>query len=148
MVGRLARYLRFLGYDTEYARGLDDDTIARRAREEGRVLVTRDRELAARVPGALLLRSPHLDDQLRAVRASFPELREEVAFERCSLCNGRLAPWSAPADGTLPPELPRERVNAGLPIFACVACGHRYWEGGHTARIRSRLARAREGPEA
>ncbi len=145
MVGRLGRYLRFLGYDTEYVRGLDDREIARRALAEGRILLTRDRQLAAGVPGALLLTSADLSDQLRAVRAAYPALRLEVAFERCSLCNGPLAPWRPSPGVPLPEELPRERVEGGLAVFACVRCGHRYWDGSHTARIRERLAQIAPG---
>lgn len=145
MVGRLGRYLRFLGYDTEYVRGLEDGEIARRARAEGRVLLTRDRSLAAQVPGALLLASPDLEDQLRAVRAAHPALRLDIAFERCSLCNGPLRPWHPTAGVPLPEELPRERVEAGLAVYACDRCGHRYWEGSHTARIRERLEKVAAG---
>lgn len=140
MVGRLGRYLRFLGHDTEYVRRLSDDEVAERARSEARVLLTRDRELAGRVPGALLLTSPDLAEQLRAVRRAFPAAGYEVRFVRCSVCNGELAPWTPPAaPDAWPAELPRERVEGGLEVFACRRCGHRFWEGSHTERIRALL---------
>jgi len=48
MLGTLARRLRWLGYDAEYRSDLPDDEMIRIAKEQGRLLVTRDRELAGR----------------------------------------------------------------------------------------------------
>ncbi|HTT73600.1 MAG TPA: DUF5615 family PIN-like protein [Thermoplasmata archaeon] len=140
MVGRLARYLRFQGCDTEYVRGASDDEVLRRAAEEGRVIVTRDRALARRAPRALLLSSGSLRDQWIAVARAFPEIPRTVAMTRCTLCNGPLVPdVGAPPSGGAPdaagPLAPR-----GGPTVRCARCGHRYWEGSHTARVRQRLA--------
>src|SRR5579863_2257770 len=90
MLGRLARYLRFLGEDTEYVRGLSDANLLKRAIAENRWLLTRDRQLGARAPRAVTLPSSSLVEQLRFLRARFPDLPTEVTFERCSLCNGPL----------------------------------------------------------
>jgi uncharacterized protein with PIN domain len=130
MLGRLARYLRFLGYDAEYVPDVEDAELRRRAIAESRVLLTRDRELAARTPGALRITFPELDDQLRELRALYPPLRTEVRFERCTECNGPLQ--RGPPGG--PPASER-------PTFVCGACGHVYWEGSHTQRIRERIVR-------
>jgi uncharacterized protein with PIN domain len=139
MVGRLARYLRFLGHDTEYARGLADDEIVERARREGRILLTRDRRLAARVPHAVLLTSPYLAEQLRAVRASVPTAAFEPRFDRCTLCNGalvRTASVSAPSRG----DGPGTGGPATREVYECTRCAHRYWEGSHTRAVRQRVA--------
>lgn len=48
MLGKLAKWLRLLGYDTAYENDAPDHELARRARAEGRILLTRDRELSAR----------------------------------------------------------------------------------------------------
>ena len=130
MLGRLARYLRILGYDTEYAQGVDDEAIARRAAEEGRRLVTRDRRLAPRSPGAVLVTSPYLLDQLRSVRAAWPTLRLAPAFVRCTLCNGELVPMR---------DNPGEGATPSPHVYRCPRCGHRYWEGTHTRDIRAFL---------
>jgi hypothetical protein len=140
MVGRLARYLRFVGCDTVYARGLTDEEILRQARTENRVIVTRDRRLAVRAKKALLLTSPHLSDQWRAVRAAYPELPTDVRFERCTECNGPLEKVEGPPPADRPEGVPWDRVAGGLPLYRCTACGHYYWEGSHTADIRARLA--------
>ncbi len=147
MVGRLARYLRFVGLDTRYARGLSDEEVRRLAREEDRTLVTRDRALAARTPGAVLLTSPRLGEQWRELRTAHPEIPGEVRFERCTECNGLLRPAPDPFPQPRPDGVPWERVDGGLPLYACGACGHLYWEGSHTARIRAQLERWAAGPD-
>ncbi len=140
MVGRLARYLRFVGCDTEYARDTDDPAILRRLRAEDRILLTRDRALARAAPRAVLLTSLHLADQFRAVRDAVPGVGRELRFERCTECNGTLAEYR-PAPGDARPDgVPWDRVDAGLRLFRCGRCGHLYWEGSHTARIRGQLA--------
>jgi uncharacterized protein len=137
MVGRLARYLRFLGYDTAYVQGVDDRAIAERTQQEGRILVTRDRALAARVPDAILVASPEIAEQLKTVQRAFPALRTQVRFERCTRCNGQLQPAN-PTDLNCA-DVPDSIRNSGVPIYRCRECGHLYWEGSHTAEIRRRM---------
>jgi uncharacterized protein len=141
MLGHLSRYLRFLGYDTEYVRGVDDDEIVARARREGRRIITRDRTLSRRLRDSVLLTRTDLAGQMGELQSAFPELRSEVRFDRCSVCNGRLAalegpPTDLPAVEQMPPEV----RDGERPLFACVACGHLYWEGSHTQTVRNRLA--------
>jgi uncharacterized protein len=141
MVGRLARYLRFLGYDTLYARGLADDEIVALARKEDRVVLTRDRELARRAPRALLLQSTRIDDQLRAVVSAYPDLALEPRFDRCTRCNGRLAAWTPPEERAVP-EGARSRWGAkSFELYRCDVCSHVYWDGSHAARVRADVAR-------
>lgn len=139
MVGRLARYLRILGCDTTYVRGWSDDDIVARAKQEDRIVVTRDRDLARRATGSILLTSSRLEDQVRTMRAAFPDLTPEVRFERCTLCNGGLARWENPPPAPAEAGVPWERVARGLPLYRCEECGHLYWEGSHTAEVRRRL---------
>jgi uncharacterized protein len=140
MVGRLARYLRFVGCDTSYVRGLTDDEILLKARTEARVILTRDRRLAERAERALLLRSPNIEDQWREVRAAFPQIPLDLRFERCTECNGELEQVTAPPDPSKTKGVPWDRVAQGLTLFWCTTCHHYYWEGSHTANIRARLA--------
>ncbi len=138
MLGRLARYLRFMGHDVEYDRTAADDDLLRRSRADGRVLVTRDRLLAARAPGSVLLSSPYLPDQLRALRAVHPEVEGPVRFDRCSRCNAPLL--ARPPEGGAPSPPHPMPAPAGREVFVCPNCGQLYWEGSHTDRIRRRLA--------
>ncbi|MCI4353664.1 MAG: Mut7-C RNAse domain-containing protein [Thermoplasmata archaeon] len=141
MLGRLARYLRFLGYDTEYAHGATDDAIVFRAKEEGRRVLTRDRGLAVRLPDSILLTRTDIGGQMEELGAAFPTLRQEVRFERCSLCNGSLTPLSAVPPNADRETLPADVLSGGTAVYACSLCGHLYWEGYHTRSVRTRLTR-------
>ena len=140
MLGRLARYLRFLGYDAEYVRGVDDEEIVARARREHRRLVTRDRVLSGQLPDAVLLTRTDIGGQMQELKSAVPDLRGTVRFDRCSLCNGRLA-----IRDELPPEraeldaLPMEVRERRVALYACVQCGQLYWEGSHTRSVRKRI---------
>jgi uncharacterized protein len=141
MVGRLARYLRFFGHDVEGAHGAPDADIARRARETGRTLLTRDRALAARTPGALLLHAHSIGGQLREVRAARPEASFEPRFDRCPECNVALQRASPPFQLAVRPRSAGRPLRPPAEAFRCPACDQLYWEGSHTARIRT-LVRA------
>lgn len=145
MLGRLARYLRFFGHDAEYARDSGDTAIAARAVAEHRVLITRDRRLAARVAGSIWVGPGPIEDQLRTVRDRFPEYRYEPSFERCSVCNGPLRRFDPAEEGTDPP-VPLGVLRSGGPVFVCALCRHPYWEGSHTAQVRARVAGALGAP--
>jgi uncharacterized protein len=140
MVGRLARYLRFVGCDTLYARGMTDVEILETSRRDQRVILTRDRALADRAERALLLTSVHLADQWKAVRAAYPQVPSEVGFQRCTECNGELRSYDPRLAETRPTGVPWDRVDRGLELFRCGVCGHLYWEGSHTSRMRTQLA--------
>ena len=139
MLARLARWLRALGCDTALAgEGEADAALVRRARAEGRLLLTRDRRLAADAPeDCLLLTSGEPMAQLRMVLAHAGVARAELRFTRCLLCNTPLEPADA-GD----PRVPAAIRDASIPVLGCPECGRLYWEGAHTRRMRAALARA------
>src|SRR4029077_11388335 len=91
MVGKLARWLRVLGFDVLYSNRYDDDEIIRISDEENRLILTRDVQLAARRPPnqCLLIKSGDHKDQIQQVIGSL-DLKESKAFSRCLECNTRL----------------------------------------------------------
>lgn len=138
MLGTLARWLRILGYDTLYDPALDDHQLARLARAEGRVLLTRDTQLARRRGvDSLLIESEHLDGQIAQVVSSL-DLDPARLFSRCPVCNGQLV--------DLDPEEARERVPAYVArthhaFKLCPGCRRVYWRGSHWQQMEERLAR-------
>lgn len=136
MLGRLTRWLRVLGYDTVFAPDTDDTELLRRARAEGRVLLTADHALAAR-RGArtLLIKAQDLADQLRQVRDALGP-PPGAGFSRCVACNGELelADKSALVD-RVPPYVFATQQE----FHRCPDCGRIYWPGTHVEHMRAVL---------
>jgi hypothetical protein len=138
MLARLARLLRAAGYDTALAEPGERDTpMLARVRAEGRVLVTRDRELAARAsPASVLLRQDAAEDQARALTAVLPIDWELAPFTRCVMDNTALRE-ATPEEVA---AMPASAQGAGGPFRACPVCGRLYWPGSHVKRMAARLA--------
>ena len=137
MLGKLATYLRFCGYDTLYAQdvGIEaDDAIKRRAESSGRALVTRDRELAARTDGALLLERRDVADQLAELAAHGLSLDVPAEPRRCGVCNGRVRRLG---DDDPRPEYAPDDIGH---LWQCRDCEHHFWKGSHWERMRDIVA--------
>jgi uncharacterized protein with PIN domain len=140
MLGSLARWLRLLGYDADYDNRRDDAELVRLARAENRVLLTRDRELAARRGvQALFIVSQVLDEQLAQVTAAFPR-PEESEPARCPVCNTALVP-ATPEE--LADRLPAYVLRKYRDFRRCPGCGRVYWPGSHWRNMQTRLRRRR-----
>jgi len=141
MLGSLARWLRIMGYDTSYERDRADQEVLKAAVQEGRVLLTRDVELADRAaPGSLLIKSLDLDDQLRQVVGVYGlPVHEEMT--RCTVCNGELR---AIAKEEARGKVPDGSLDSHDEFFTCTRCGKMYWKGAHWRNIRKRLSELRE----
>ena len=135
MLGRLARWLRILGFDTWYFREIDDRELLKLHAETGRVLLTRDTRLVqCRGVGAhVLVRSDGWEDQLRQVVAALSlDVCPERMLTRCLLCNlplENLAPQEA--YGRIP-----DYVAGSTSAFrGCRSCDKVYWAGTHRKRM-------------
>lgn len=135
MLGTLAKWLRFMGYDTAYPGPLDDSALIDTAKGEGRVLLTRDKELAARCPGAVRVHSDVLEEQVREVAAVLG-LTLLDPLSRCSVCNALLAPIRLEDVKDLIPEGVRSRRQE---FWRCPACSKVYWRGTHWDKMVERL---------
>ena len=134
MLGSLARWLRFFGYDTLFfAPGIADGELAARARFDGRWLLTRDRELAAVGPRSMLVRSEALDAQLVEVMTRLG-LRPGATLDqaRCGECNGDL---EAATRDQVADDVPPYVLATAARFRRCTGCGRVYWPGTHTGRI-------------
>lgn len=137
MLGRLAKWLRLLGYDTAYENDAADAELARRARAEDRVLLTRDSELAARRGlRALLIRSEVLEDQVREVQGAFGP-PPDPTLSRCAVCNASLKQVRSDA---VADRVPAYVLRTQAEFRQCPGCGRVYWPGTHVDEIREQLA--------
>jgi len=141
MLGRLAKWLRLLGYDTAYDNAATDHELAHRARAEGRVLLTRDHELANRRGlHTLLIQSQVLEEQIQEVQDGLGP-PPHPALSRCAVCNSALEPISPDqvAD-RVPPYVLRTHTE----FRHCPGCGRVYWSGSHIQAMREALDAMRE----
>jgi len=143
MLGRLARWLRLLGFDTEYAQQLSDGELVRRAIEQERWILTRDRALPQewRVSGVLVLAAEGLVEQLREVVRTFRLSRRVRPFSRCGECNA--VPLAAPRD-EVAAELPPRVLATQREFRRCPGCGRIYWRGSHAAQMKAVIDRVLE----
>jgi uncharacterized protein with PIN domain len=133
-LGRLARYLRMLGFDARWERHADDDELARVSAAEHRVLLTRDSGLLKRrvVSHGYRVRDGDPRRQLTEVIQRLDLLRSIAPFRRCLRCNDLLeAVPKEDVAGQLPPRV-RERHDA---FRRCPACSRLYWAGSHHRRM-------------
>jgi len=148
MLGTLCRYLRFMGYDTISANALsqgnssEDTLLIRIAHDEGRVLLTRDRELASRAGSSgVLITSDDVIGQVTQLRDAV-RIDTEVRMTRCSLCNTPLREAS-PFEIAHADYAPKD--NTGFAFFFCPNCEKLYWNGSHGKRLSERLGGYKKG---
>ena len=146
MLGKLARWLRILGYDAAYERDITDGAIVDRVLHEHRWLLTRDRYLVKRkaVRGRFtLIRSDFVTDQLRQIRT---ELGISLAIDegtvcRCVACNHILENIPlAQAGPRVPPFVAEHHTH----FTGCPHCGQLYWAGTHWSHLQQQLKLLRQ----
>jgi hypothetical protein len=134
-LGKLARYLRLLGFDTLYRPDCDDATIVSLSLAGSRLILTRDKGLLkhAAVTRGYWLRSTVPRQQLREIVRAFDLAGSMHPFTRCMRCNCELTPVAKDAVASrLPP-----RVRSHFDEFAqCPGCAQVYWRGSHYERLR------------
>lgn len=143
MLGKLARWLRALGVDCAFCNGAPDDELVRRARQEDRVLLTRDRRLAERrlLRGrVVLVAGDDWPDQLAEVRRAFDFSAEIRPLSRCLECN---TPLEAAAPAEVADLVPPYVLKTQRQFLRCAGCGRVYWAGTHRGRIQATLDRLR-----
>lgn len=148
MLGTLTRYLRFMGYDTTSANGLlegdpkEDTVLLAIAKQEHRLLLTKDAELARRGnASALLILS---DDVMGQVQQLIDQglVRRRLAMSRCSLCNTLLREATACEVGQTE-YAPKDWRD--ISFFWCRRCQKLYWNGSHGRRLEERIERELKG---
>lgn len=132
MLGKLARWLRILGYDTEYVRYLDDPQIIALARYQKRTLLTKDLTMVQRAPDiTYLVKSEKWESQVKETIQVF-RLNADSFLSRCPECNQKLI------------EISSKEAKKSVPLFVahtfqqfkkCPQCQKVYWNGTHWQRI-------------
>jgi len=155
MLGKLARWLRIIGYDALYSPSLDDASILELAKKENRLIITRDAELYRRAARdnmpAVFLRTQLLQQELRELstilgiprggnaqseaKTGAGEANGLRPGSRCPVCNGVLTAVERP-DLVANPNIPEKSH-----VWRCTSCGKVYWHGSHWRGINMTLRR-------
>ena len=133
-LGRLAAYLRMLGFDCLYRNDYDDAELAELVQREKRILLSRDRRLLMRkvVQYGYCLRSLEPPEQLTEVVRRFDLADKIRPFHRCLRCNGALQPVSK--ETVLDRLEPLTKIHYDE-FSLCPACDQVYWKGSHVERM-------------
>lgn len=142
MLGRLARFMRFSGYDVEYDSFAGDDALLHRSRY--RILLTRDRELARRAANynVYFVQATGAERQIEEIKQQFP-LKDP--HTRCLKCNRVIRKVSKRRVQHLIPPYIYQRHQE---FYRCSRCGKVYWKGSHYEHLERMLQfRPRSGEQ-
>ncbi len=143
MLGKLAKQLRMLGYDTIYYRGEDAYRLIKLAREEERVILTRNTKLFPKTPEDRIVRITENKPSLQIgelIQKGYISPDEENLLSRCLLCNAPLN------------DIPREEAEGKVPDFVfyqqkefyrCPQCQKVYWQGSHHENMKQGIDKLR-----
>lgn len=133
-LGRLASYLRMLGFDTVYRSGADDGELAHTSSTENRILLTRDRGLLKRgeVVYGYFVRETQVRMQLLEIVRRFDLAKGSKPFSRCLRCNATLE--------AIEKDAIKDRLLAATrrhfeKFTQCRSCRRVYWGGSHYLRM-------------
>ena len=132
-LGRLARYLRLLGFDCLYSNDFEDAAVAMISAGQQRTLLTRDRSLLQRkiITHGYFVRAVRPRLQVPEVLSRFDLYRSIAPFSRCSRCNGTLQVVDKQAIEARLEVKTRQYYND---FRMCSGCGQIYWQGSHYQR--------------
>lgn len=140
MLGSLAKWLRILGFDTLYFKVIDDNEIIKIAKQEQRVLLTRDTRLVKRkkIDSYILIRSNDTVEQLKEVLKclTLSSTFTLAYLSRCAECNGELSTAEKESVANDVPEYVFLNFNS---FFRCSSCGKVYWEGSRRKLIDEKI---------
>lgn len=137
-LGKLARMLRMLGFDTVYEIDYDDPEIIRRALSEHRIIITRDRLLlhSKVVIHGYCVRSTDSEEQLYEVFDRFDLYSHIQPFYRCMVCNCKVR--SVEKSEILHLLEPKTIIYYDE-FYKCDGCKRIYWKGSHHGRLKDKL---------
>lgn len=138
MLGKLAKKLRLLGYDSLYSSNMEDDEILRLAKNENRILITKDVPLTQKAPKQQILTIQITkDDEIE----QFLQINEKIKLgkctvsgsnSRCPVCNGELEYAEKKDIAEKVPTGVFENMND---FWKCTKCEKIYWEGTHITNL-------------
>jgi len=133
-LGRLAGYLRMMGFDTLYRNDYADDQLAEISDVEGRILLTRDIGLLkrGRVCYGYFIRATNPKEQIVEIVQKYRLSHVVTPFRRCLKCNGEL---TSVEKSHILGQLPNTSAEQYDEFRQCDDCGQVYWKGTHYEKM-------------
>ena len=133
-LGKLAKYLRMLGFDTLYRNDYEDSEIIAIARQEKRIILTRDKPLlkSKEVEHGYYVRATEKHEQLTEVVQKFDLYNQFRSFSRCMTCNSELIPKKKEE---VIHKIDPETAGIFNEYFFCPTCDKVFWKGSHFERM-------------
>jgi uncharacterized protein with PIN domain len=133
MLGKLAKWLRVLGQDVIYGRHLSGAGLIHAARQEDRIILTRDRRLRLKQPqDSIFIESDDHREQLRQVVSTFHLIPGDDLLKRCLICNFSLQPRSKTSVKQVVPEYV---FSSQEHFYWCASCRRIYWPATHHQKM-------------
>lgn len=130
MCGRLAKWLRILGYDAEFVKDISREKILLESLKEQRIVLTRDTKLSSKKAYKLILiKSDKIREQVRQVIKELNlVIDKNKFFTICSICNKKVVAVSKEKVKDLVPKYVYENISE---FYECPQCNRIYWQGSH-----------------
>ena len=138
MLGNIARKLRLFGFDCKYFATIKDDQLLSIAKNDNRILVTKDHEIVnvckkQNIPVIELCSQ----DEIRQIveickKISLSKCKIDMIGIRCAICNGAVQ------------SIDKEKIIDRIPVkvaqntqqfWSCDSCNHIYWKGTHIRNL-------------
>ena len=129
-LGKLAAYLRMLGFDSLYKNDFKDRVLMALSRNKGRILLSKDQDLVYKsgLTRVYEVKAQRPRSQLTEVVERFDLYRGIQPFQRCMLCNALL---ETAHKSDVAGRVPRLVLQTHDAFRICPACNKVYWAGTH-----------------
>ncbi len=132
MLGRLAKWLRLLGFDTVYYNNPDDPGILHRALKEDRIILSRSKEII-KYKNSILIKSENIEEQLKQLKKT---IKITSPLCRCPECN---TPLNIVNKEDIKDEVPKYIYKIHSDFKRCPDCGKIFWKGTHYREIKRKI---------
>jgi len=147
MLGNIARKLRLLGYDTRYFSDISDEKLIKNAKDEGRIIISRDEDLIKKsqklgIKSIYLTKIDEIEqfcEIISNVKLDISQINGDTA--RCPICNS----ITENIDKSYIKDKVQEKVyDSNEQFWICKSCNKLYWEGTHIKNLQKFVGKINE----
>ena len=150
MLGNIAKKLRLFGFDSEYFSDADDHELLEKAKNENRVMISRDRNLVALaekngISSIYITKEKEIEQFLEIIKTAHLKLNEisgDVA--RCTKCNSTT---SRIRKSDIETKIPKRILEYNDKFWKCTRCAQIYWEGTHIKNLQEFVRKIKSKPQ-